>query len=96
MAKNTRRRMRAGGNFLKVGSTDSAGVDPDQQLTSTDAGHRDIFEAYIVYAAINGSLHDGRDNPFAYDVPKLRYRRHNYVLRLHRLAFRVNPRPLVN
>src|SRR4029077_202050 len=61
VAKDPRRRMRAGSDLLQVSATNSAGVYPQQDLTRADPGYRDGLHANIVYPAIDRRLHAGRN-----------------------------------
>src|SRR6202007_2180601 len=53
VAKNTGRRMRAAGNFLKVGPADTTSMDAIQNLSPPNLRHRNFFQSYVIDAAIN-------------------------------------------
>ena len=57
MAKDARRRMRAGMDLLQVGPANSAGMHSNQHFAGTDRRHRHLFETNIVNAAIDRGLH---------------------------------------
>ena len=64
MAEDARRGMRSGGNLLKVGAANTAGVNAQEQFAGTDYGHGNGFEANVIHATVNGGKH-GRRNRLA-------------------------------
>jgi len=61
VSENSRGGVRAGRNLLEVGAANAAGVNADKEFSWADSGDRNGFEADVVYAAIDRSLH-GRWN----------------------------------
>jgi hypothetical protein len=61
MAEDAGRRVRSGSNLLEVGATDAAGVNADEQLPGAYLGDGDGFEADVIYSAIDGGEHGGRN-----------------------------------
>ena len=57
VSEDARCRMRSGGNLLEVGAADAAGVDADEHFARADRGHRNCFEADVVDAAVDRSVH---------------------------------------
>jgi len=57
MAKDSRSRVRAGGDLLQVRAANSAGVDFDQDFAGTDLGHRHGFQPYVLDTAIYRGQH---------------------------------------
>ena len=57
VAEYPRGRMRAGRDFLEVGSANSAGMDLDQDFASGDLWNRNSFKANVIHAAVNRSQH---------------------------------------
>src|SRR5882762_10944381 len=61
MPENAGSRMGPRGNFLQVGSTDAAGMDPEQKFARANVGNGHRFHTDIVLAAVDSSLHGGGD-----------------------------------
>jgi hypothetical protein len=59
MAEDARCRVRASGNFFKIGATDTASVNFEQDFFRSDFWDCDRFQADIAYTAIHGGLHGG-------------------------------------
>jgi len=57
VAKDTRRGMRSGSDFLQVGAADAASVNTNQKFAGADLWDWDVFQANVVDAAINRCPH---------------------------------------
>ena len=55
--------MRAGSDFLQVGTADAAGMNPQQQFAGANLGNGHSFHADIVNATIDGRLHGSGNRP---------------------------------
>src|SRR5947209_1319754 len=53
--------MRAGGDLFQIGATDAAGVHADEKLAQADLRNGNGFDAHVVLAVVDGSLHGGRN-----------------------------------
>src|SRR6266550_3633944 len=61
MTENAGSRMGPGGNLLQVGSTDTAGMDPEQNFACADLGHWHRLHTDIVLATVHSRQHGGGD-----------------------------------
>jgi len=51
--------MRASRDLLQVGSADAAGMNADENFARANLRDGDFFQADIVHAVVDGSLHRG-------------------------------------